>query len=274
MNSRSLRRPYLILLFLLVLIAGTTAVTAAQQQADPNPGQINGRCNDDSCEEDYPITDWNSADKEMPLTYKEWRASLPPLQPFTLVEVNGTTVGESLQTEAQEGQFVLALVNDDIYDDLVAELTIWRHDLEREGWTVEIERAITTIHDENAPILRDHLRQAWQTKGLNQVLLVGDFPIAWYEDYGWPEPGDEEHNPFDFYYMDLDGIWIDVAFEPGQYERPSGPQSAGNRTRPCDGEQSWLRESGAAYLNKALLRQKSRVSDREVELTSTRATLC
>jgi hypothetical protein len=102
---------------------------------------------------------------------------------------------------------VCVLVNPQLYDGISASLTQWVSDLESEGWNVAIY--VSSFPDPSA--LRSHLGSI---ANLNGCLLIGDFPVPWYE------VGDKQF-PFDIYYMDLNGIWSDSDLN-GLYDSHTG----------------------------------------------------
>lgn len=92
------------------------------------------------------------------------------------------------------------VVNAEIYPELTTELAQYRTDLEAAGYTVRFDTTRTTSHQ----TLRTFLQRVIDLRG---VLLVGELPVAWYED-DWGGSAPEEF-PCDLYFADLNGTWVD-----------------------------------------------------------------
>jgi hypothetical protein len=150
------------------------------------------------------MTRWVSLNGARPTTFAEWQAQQPPPSPLRLEHVYAS---EFEPINAISAQVVDVLVNPTIYADISASLAQWAADVESEGWGVVIHSA--SFPDPAA--LRDHLASVANIAG---CLLVGDFPVPWYE------LGDSEF-PFDVYYMDLNGDWYDHDLD-GLYDEHVG----------------------------------------------------
>jgi len=102
-------------------------------------------------------------------------------------------------SETFDNELIAIIVNDSLYPKIENSINQYVQDLYNEGFAVEV---ITTLGGVPADIR--NLLQSELPNGLIGVLLVGDLPIAWWEDgsYG-------EDYPIDFFFTDLDGDWID-----------------------------------------------------------------
>ncbi len=101
-------------------------------------------------------------------------------------------------------------VNDKIFEQISD--SIWQYiaDLESSGWLVVLYTTEEgTSPDpkqelEAAQELKDLIKQEYE-QGMVGCILIGEFPIAWYED----EAGSEEGWVIELYYRDMDCEWID-----------------------------------------------------------------
>jgi uncharacterized repeat protein (TIGR01451 family) len=153
---------------------------------------------------DLSTTHWRSFEDDHPLTYDEWKATQSPPAPLRVEQLyaSRTTLGN-----AASDQVVCALVNPVVYGDISESLAQWALDAEGEGWSVIVYSASFP----DPPTLRDHLASIADLKG---CLLIGDFPVPWYEL-------DIKAFPMDVYYMDLDGVWHDDDLD-GLYDDQTG----------------------------------------------------
>ena len=149
--------------------------------------------------DDVPVTQWVSVNGELPTSYAEWAAQQPPAAPDH-VELMMETPPPSVEPPAAVGKVAL-IINSSIYNQLSGEIATWQADLQNEGWTVSVYSS--TFSQPNA--LRSFLAGIANLKG---AVLVGSFPVPWYENHNQPDgwPSTEEF-PIDLYYMDLDGTW-------------------------------------------------------------------
>jgi hypothetical protein len=100
----------------------------------------------------------------------------------------------------------LILVDADILAEVQDNLDILAADWEKDGAEVEI----VSVTDESAADLRSMLQTEHAADRLEGVLLVGDVPYASYQ-YAVKKMGVDmvKQFPVDFFYMELDGTWID-----------------------------------------------------------------
>jgi hypothetical protein len=145
-------------------------------------------------------TRWISLDGREPTSFAEWQAQRPPSPPLRVERVY---TSRRAAAGAPSDQVVCVVVHADLYDGIATALARWIADVEREGWTVIVDRATFP----NPPALRNYLAGI---SDLDGCLLVGDLPVPWYEL-------DDKEFPLDIYYMDLDGTWVDVDLD-GMYD--------------------------------------------------------
>lgn len=96
-------------------------------------------------------------------------------------------------------------IEPELYDYIETPILQMVTDWENEGATV----AVYSGTYNNAEDLRDSLASIYGLKG---ALLIGDFPVKWYQTTYYDEENSEWHYqefPIDLYYMDLDGNWYD-----------------------------------------------------------------
>ena len=102
----------------------------------------------------------------------------------------------------QNGPYVYVLVNSTLYVSLSSALSTYKQDLENDGFSVKISQDFGN----SAEAVREFLQTEAETHEMAGVLLVGKVPYATYitkiDDYNYTYP-------WDLYYMDLDGNWID-----------------------------------------------------------------
>jgi hypothetical protein len=155
--------------------------------------------------DEIPVTRWAGPEGTRPTTYEEWLSYQPAPTPAH-VEKAYQTVGQG------RGVRFDIVVNDNLYEDIVAPLTAYIADVELEGHMVTIyEWSGGTPSD-----LRGFMRIEYSV-GTEGFLLIGDLPTPWYELDYW---GYEEF-PIDFYYMDLDGTFGDSDHD-GLYDSHTG----------------------------------------------------
>lgn len=97
---------------------------------------------------------------------------------------------------------IYVLINSSVATVLQSNLSVYKKDLEYQGYLVELYTNYWT----NITSVRT-LLQTGYSNGLIGAVLIGDIPIPWYwlEEIAWV--GTNETFPIDLYYMDLDGNW-------------------------------------------------------------------
>ena len=71
---------------------------------------------------------------------------------------------------------VCVLVDHSKYEDLQTELDVYKSDLQKEGYLVEINATEFVDHIE----VKKYLVEEWQNNDLVGCVIVGDIPFAWY----------------------------------------------------------------------------------------------
>jgi len=130
-----------------------------------------------------------------PMTYEEFIAAHPET-PFVLLSEETFGPAGKGRNGGGTGLFLL-LVNSDLKPDIQVSLDEYVADIVDEGYTVTVLSMSGGTPGDIRGTLAGYL-----SSNLIGALLVGDFPVPWYEVSG-------ETFPCDLYYMDLDGDWID-----------------------------------------------------------------
>ena len=142
-----------------------------------------------------------------PLTYEAWKAAQGEPAEFNVNLQSKTT-----RKSTADGSKFLVLVNSTLYASVSASIDTYVADLTSEGYDVEVY----TSFGGTAQDMRAFL-QGRYADGLEGFVLVGDFPVPWFEAT-WPDdPLDHEEFPCDLYYMDMDGLFTDVDLD-GKYD--------------------------------------------------------
>ena len=160
---------------------------------------------------EIPITRWVDYDGLKPMSFAEWNARVGPPAPFAVRQI----VGAGSQ---RNGVKICVIVNSGLYDDIAASLDQYILDLTAEGHNVEIHLSSGGTPADMRGFLQDKYAE-----GMEGCLLIGDFPVPWYETECYPPESFTEF-PFDLYYMDLDGTFSDADAD-GLYDAHSGDVS-------------------------------------------------
>lgn len=137
-----------------------------------------------------------------PMSYAVYHKKLGEIKPFQIDRIY------SSPPKLFDNTLIDMLVNTSLYSYISDSLYQYISDLENLGYTVVLD----TVSGGEPSDLRGYLF-GQISNGLVGVVFIGDLPIAWYEMDVW---GHEEF-PFDLYYMDLDGQWLDTD-ENGIYD--------------------------------------------------------
>lgn len=144
-----------------------------------------------------PITRWVDPEGSQPLSYQQWQARTGQPNPFTseLIYKSATL------KDGDSGKCCL-IVNDSLYPLIQTSLDQYIDDLTAEGYEVELHTSSGGTYETFRQFL-----QSLYAEGMGGCVLVGDLPIPWYEAECW-----ESHAefPIDLYYMDLDGVFLDI----------------------------------------------------------------
>jgi len=143
-------------------------------------------------EQDYvPITRWAGEEGTEPMTYAEYINKTKNFEAFETEMIYGATKGT--------GDLVYVIVDQTIYSDIETEILTFVSDLEADAYLVNLYSVNYSTPEELRGFLQSGLPD------LKGVILIGNFPAAWYHD------GRENKDfPMDLFYMDLDGIWGDT----------------------------------------------------------------
>jgi hypothetical protein len=117
----------------------------------------------------------------------------------------GISTGRASGSGSPENVFYV-LVNSNVYSPLASYLNRYAQDLKAEGLNAQIYSATWSTPEAVRAVL-----QSAYASGLVGALFVGDIPVAWYKG----------NFPTDFFYMDLNGTWIDSNSD-GVYDNRAG----------------------------------------------------
>ena len=128
------------------------------------------------------------------------------------------TIREVYRTPAKAlDNHVLIAVEESLYPLIETGLGGYVSDLEAEGYTVTV--VLDTAFGGTPMEFRDYLSSVYDSVGLVGALLIGDLPVPWHESI-WDD-GEYENYPCDYFFMDLDGVWLDNDIN-GIYDQHSG----------------------------------------------------
>jgi len=146
---------------------------------------------------DIPLTRWMSPDDERPMTYSEYLAMKGPAGPFEVTRLTSQACRDS----GGSGRVLLVLVQTSLYTYIQDELATYMDDISREGFSPEICLSTGGTPEDIRNFLISDYFDVYGS-AFAGVLLVGDFPVPWYDLSG-------DQFPTDLYYMDLDGTFLD-----------------------------------------------------------------
>lgn len=165
---------------------------------------------------DVKVTRWIDPEGSRPLSYEEWKTEVGEPGPFEIDMVSEAPLSKPLGA----GVKFCILVNAAIYAPL--EFPIGRYVIELTGEGYDVEVYVTSA---GTP---EDLRAFLQGKyaaGMAGCVLIGDFPVPWYETVAcWDDPYEVEEFPCDLFYMDLDGVFEDTDAD-GKYDTHTGDVS-------------------------------------------------
>jgi hypothetical protein len=123
-----------------------------------------------------------------------------------LLVVPPLTIREVYRTPAKTlDNHLLIAVEESLYPLIATGLGGYVSDLEDEGYTVTV--VLDTAFGGTPLEFRDYLSAVYDSVGLVGALLIGDLPVPWHEST-WDD-GVYENYPCDYFFMDLDGVWLD-----------------------------------------------------------------
>ncbi len=201
-------------LLIIIFLMGLLAVSAiAEKIVNQTKGKrVNLSENEiekiESVYETVPVTRWVDQNGLKPTSYAEWKSQQVNPTAFEARQV-------SLSEDSRSGVKISVIVNTDLFNSILASLTQYETDLIAEGHTVEIITSSGGTPEDMRAFL-----QGKYAEGMEGCLLIGDFPIPWYETECWEELSHTEF-PCDLYYMDLDGSFTD-ADSDGLYDGHTG----------------------------------------------------
>jgi hypothetical protein len=138
----------------------------------------------------------------MPTHYEDYAAEREDV-PFTFQIV--------FDQNAQRDDLIVIIVNDSLYPRIQGAIDQYVLDLQAEGFSTQL---ITTLGG-TAQDIRN-LLIAQMSNGLVGGVMIGDLPIAW-----WEESSYGEDYPIDLFFSDLNGSWTD-GNNNGKYDGHSG----------------------------------------------------
>ncbi len=158
-----------------------------------------------------PVTRYMSPDGSLPMTYQEWRETIPNTAPVSIGHVGSA---------GMDGGKVNLVVNASLYPKLISFLNPstgqFVVDLTNDGWTVLVD-TMSMSADPFAPeTLRNFLISQYNSGSVGAV-FIGDLPIAWFQmmEVFYGSAPTYTSFPIDLFYMDMDGTWQDNYREQG-----------------------------------------------------------
>lgn len=148
---------------------------------------------------------WTDIESETSTTYKEYMIRHPVQKDFTCKKIHETNAIKSAKSYSVAPR-VLLLVNSEIQTQIQVSITQYINDLEIEGYEVVLMSASGGTPAD----IKNLIKNYYNTGGLTGCVLIGDFPVPWFEHEDvYPYLGGRYEYPIDMYYMDLNGNWID-----------------------------------------------------------------
>jgi hypothetical protein len=136
-----------------------------------------------------------------PITYQQYQKNREFAEAMDVKRVYSGSKGDAP---------ICIVINNLLYFAVQSSFSVFLSDLENDGYSVNV---YTAINNGDEAGLKDILISEWNNRGIAGAMFVGDLPVAWYEMTVW---GEEEF-PIDLFFMDLDGVWVDLDAN-GMYE--------------------------------------------------------
>jgi len=155
-----------------------------------------------------PVTTWPAHIERKPIGYSEWQAKAEPAGPLVIDLIKTSTSAVKGETE-----IFCIFVNYYLYPQIEASIDTYISDLNADGYNVKLYQTTSG----SAESFRQFL-QAEYSDDMTGFVLVGDFPVPWYETTCWES---YDSFPVDLFYMDLDGVWDDLDSD-GLYDMHTG----------------------------------------------------
>ncbi len=127
-----------------------------------------------------------------PTGYLEWSAS-HPYKPVEKHVISRSSIG------VKDNPVYVIVITPKLVAPLINELSTFQSDLQTDGFDISLISWSGGDYRE----LREELKSQYAS-GATHVLMIGDLPLAWFED-----PYANAEFPMDFYYMDMTGEWKD-----------------------------------------------------------------
>jgi hypothetical protein len=133
-----------------------------------------------------------------PTSFARWSAKQTG-EPFRVRRLDQGTG----RTDSPANTGVLLLVNEGLRPSIEARLNRYAGDIAGDGWNPQVFETAGGSPEDLKSFIIDH------SADLAAVVFFGRMPTPWYES--------DEEFPFDYFYMELDGTWID-ADDDGMYD--------------------------------------------------------
>ena len=128
------------------------------------------------------MTRWVSPAGEKPTSYAEFMAKQGPPTPFTPVPISSFT-----RSPKDSGRILLIMVQLQLQIFIQNKLDVYMSDIAKEGFVSEVYASVGGTPED----IRDFLVSEYYEKygsAFAGVLLIGDFPVPWYEVYMFCSP--------------------------------------------------------------------------------------
>lgn len=126
----------------------------------------------------------------MPTDYQQYIEN-SPIREFSYKVIKSS--------ESSRGGLIAIVINDSLYPEIENSIDQYILDVNSEGFSTKIITALGGTPDNIRDLLKAEI-----PNNLVGALLIGDLPIAW-----WEESSHGEDYPVDFFFTDLDGSWYD-----------------------------------------------------------------
>ncbi len=134
-----------------------------------------------------------------PITYQEYQQSRQFATEFNVRCIYSGSKGDIP---------ICIVINSVLESSIQSSFSVFVADLENEGYVVNV---YTAVNNGDEVALKDILISEWNTRDIAGAILIGDLPVAWYEMTHPPEyGGNHVEFPIDLFFMDLDGLWINL----------------------------------------------------------------
>ncbi|MCP4612823.1 MAG: hypothetical protein GY845_29360, partial [Planctomycetes bacterium] len=176
-----MRRIYNPIIMTLIFVVGLLALQATAENVFKQTSGVHPRLSTDEIEkieslyETVPVTQWVDRDGLKPTSYAQWQSQQIAPTTFSSRQI-------SLTGNIRNGVKICVIVNTGLYSDILTSLNQYEADLISEGHTVEIITSSGGTPEDMRIFL-----QGKYAEGMEGCLLIGDFPIPWYEVMCWDD---------------------------------------------------------------------------------------